>query len=148
MKKINLSIIISILFFSCVNNKERIINKINGGYVMNKMIYDNVEVADDVMANIFSFVGNKEMTFKPPGIYKKIGKNEVYKWELLSYKKDSIYVKIYADNEYFNSEFRVSFELDYENKLLNLILKSDKTYIHSSKLLQNFDVEKNDWVSR
>lgn len=144
--KINLVLITFCFFLSCKSDKERIMEKLDGAYAINKMTYDNLELGNTMTANMFSFDGNRMITFKPPIIKNQIGKNEVYKCELLSYGKDSIYIKMRTDNKYFASEFKVSFDLDYENKLLNLILESEKTQIHSSKFLQNFDIEKDDWV--
>lgn len=64
--------------------------------------------------------------------------DKIGKW-ILTKIDDKVYVSIKSSNEVFNDFFEVYFDNDNKNKLLKMVLKSNKGYIKCSKLLQDFD---------
>ena len=62
-------------------------------------------------------------------------------WELEEPNDSTKIIRITINNEIFNGEHEVYFEKDSKNKLLKMIIKSDKLYLKCTKGL--FDYNKN-----
>ncbi|MAU27268.1 MAG: hypothetical protein CMH48_09950 [Muricauda sp.] len=140
-------LLILLLTISCKTDEDRFVEKLDGGYTLNQMKYKGEDIMPNVLAAMLSFDNKEELLFKPPIVKDEIGKFEKYKWSF-SKKADNKYViNFETGHPYFRGDFEPQFEVDYENRQLHLILKSENTYINCTRLyvFENFGELKNEW---
>ena len=131
--KFVLSIALSILLFSCVNEKEReksLIEKyIIGGWTIDYMT-DSLDEPVLLMHNLMSFKRNGEFS----SFFIENG-NWVINWD----SANNVRLYINSNSLAYKNSFIVKFFKDEKNKLLKIKLDSKDFTIVCSKMLFNYD---------
>ncbi|XLS30026.1 hypothetical protein ACJD0Z_04190 [Flavobacteriaceae bacterium M23B6Z8] len=142
-------IILIIVFGSCQSKEVKVSNNLKGGYTISEITYQGEDLMPNVLAPMLSFDYDSKLTFKSPIIRNEIGKFEKFNCEFLVKPKNQFLIKFDSNHSYFKDEFEPLFEVDYENRELNLILKSRLTYIKCSRILifEDFESLKDKWGS-
>ena len=124
----------SLLFNSCQNNEDIILNKLKGDWSIEQISYDNNNYLNNLYTNVFFLEDHNSVTL--PQTFDSEEENAIWN---ISKKGNNIIVEIKSKNQIFNSKFEVKFIKNYDKKLLGIELKSHKTRIVAYKFLQDFE---------
>ena len=137
-----------IVVASCKTEGDLFVEKLDGGYTLDKMTYKGEDIMPEVLAAMLSFDNKEGQLFKPPIIKEQIGKYEKYPWDFSRDNEGNYLISFGTNHPYFNDDFRVEFKVNYESRQLNLVLTSEVTQIECTRLyiFENFDELKDSWM--
>jgi hypothetical protein len=128
-----LIVVFTISLFSCKTKFEK---KIIGTWAIDNVI--NKAENNDVYlkSNMITF-NEKNICFLP--VFEK-NQDKKGSWKI-DYKEDTVLI-INANNNPLNGSYHIKFKRDSENKLLRLFINSETYELECSKLLHNYDKDK------
>lgn len=126
-------IILFLILSSCSDLPYR---KVTGSWTINEAQFEEQNLNLYLLVNMIGFKEDGTCNLPLTLNQKKVDRKGT--WTLIENNKET-YIIIKSSNQIFDGYYELSFEKDYENKLLQMVLKSDKVYLKCSKLLHNFD---------
>lgn len=117
--------------------------KVSGVYSIDLLMFNGQDITNELGVNVVSFEKNGICRLPGMRITSEIKANqEMGTWELNSMDTT---LTIVADHFVFAGTYEISFDKDFEEKLLKINLRSDETNIIASKGLQDFDSHRDSW---
>lgn len=139
-------LLISINFLSsCESREAKITRFLEGGYVLEEIKYKGEDLTKEVIAAIMSFDTDNGIEFKPPIISNETGKKEKYSGKMIE-GKNKFQIQFDTKNRIFMEAFDLSFKIEESTKQIILLMKSDHTYIRSTRvfIMEDFEEVKRD----
>lgn len=128
------------LILSSCNTMEK---KIVGFYTIDEFYFKNETLMYAMGANIIGFAKTGEcnlpIIIEDGELYTKVDRGE---WTLNSVDTT---ITIISKHTVINGTYKVSFEKDYQEKLLKLVFENEEFYLKATKGMQNFDQKEKDW---
>lgn len=129
MKKIYLLVIF--LFFSCTSEEENIFKRIEGIWLIEKIVYVNQEITKEFYVNTLIFErGNSSHFLVIPRTETHDAENAFIK---ISSKNDSTIIQIESTNKKIRGSYIMNIKTDFDN-LTTLELKSSSSYFRLKKM--------------
>ncbi|PXY00725.1 hypothetical protein DF185_12510 [Marinifilum breve] len=133
-------IVFVLLLGSCKNIHER---KLIGLYTIDNVAFQNNSILHSLGANMIKF--SKDGTCDLPKIRLDESLNTEENYGTWCIDRQDTTIIINSEHTVLSGKFNLSFKKDHNNKLLQIVLKNEDLHMTASKMLQNFDLNKNNW---